>query len=79
MFGQIDRVGNDGGGRIGLGCGIAAPASNDLGHMPAFKDSLNDGQVAELVSRLRQQFAPDKPPWADVPAAVSGASQTASR
>ena len=29
--------------------GIAAPASSDLGYMPAFKDSLTDGQVAELV------------------------------
>jgi nicotinate dehydrogenase subunit B len=59
--------------------GIAAPASSDLGYMPAFKDSLSDGQVAELVSYLRQQFAPDRPPWADVPAAVSRARQTASR
>lgn len=79
MFGQIDRVGNDGRGRIGLGCGIAAPASNALGYMSAFKDSLNDSQVAEAVSCLRQQFAPDKPPWADVPTAVSRATQTASR
>jgi nicotinate dehydrogenase subunit B len=39
--------------------------------MPAFKNSLNDGQVAELVSYLRQQFAPDKAPWTDVAAAVS--------
>ncbi len=30
--------------------GIATPASSDLGYMPAFKDSLTDGQVAELVS-----------------------------
>jgi nicotinate dehydrogenase subunit B len=59
--------------------GIAAPASSDLGYMPAFKDSLSDGQVAELVSYLRRQFAPDKPPWADVPAAVSRVRQTASR
>ena len=59
--------------------GIAAPAASDLGYMPDFKDSLSDGQVAELVSYLRRQFAPDKPPWADVPAAVSRARQTASR
>ena len=27
-------------------------------------------QVVELVSYLRQKFAPDKPPWKDVLAAV---------
>jgi nicotinate dehydrogenase subunit B len=53
--------------------GIAAPASNDLGYMPGFKDSLNDDQLAELVSYLQAQFAPGKPPWTDVAAAVSRA------
>jgi nicotinate dehydrogenase subunit B len=58
--------------------GIASPASSDLGYMPGFKDSLSDGQVAELVSYLRRQFAPDKPPWTGVEAAVSrGRLQTA--
>ena len=51
--------------------GIIKPAFSDLGYMPAFKDSMNDMQVAELVSYLRRQFAPDKPAWADVPAVVS--------
>ncbi|WP_028347406.1 molybdopterin cofactor-binding domain-containing protein [Bradyrhizobium murdochi] len=50
--------------------GIAKPAATDLGYMPAFKDSLSDGQIAELVVYLRQQFAPDKPVWKDIPAAV---------
>jgi nicotinate dehydrogenase subunit B len=50
--------------------GIAAPASSDLGYMPGFKDSFNDRQIAELVSYLRRQFAPDKPPWTDVDAAI---------
>jgi nicotinate dehydrogenase subunit B len=31
---------------------------------------MTDNQVAELVSHLRQQFAPDKPPWRDVPIAI---------
>ena len=31
--------------------------------MPGFKDSLSADQVTELVSYLRQQFAPGKPPW----------------
>jgi nicotinate dehydrogenase subunit B len=51
--------------------GIAEPASSDLGYMPAFKDSMSDDQLAELVSYLRRQFAPDKPAWTDVQAAIS--------
>jgi nicotinate dehydrogenase subunit B len=59
--------------------GIAAPVSSDLGYMPAFKDSMTDGQVAELVSYLRQQFAPGKPPWTGVDVAVSHARLGVSR
>jgi nicotinate dehydrogenase subunit B len=58
--------------------GIASPASSDLGYMPGFKDSMSDDQVAELVSYLRQQFAPDKPPWSDVRAAVGRARRAVS-
>ncbi len=58
--------------------GIASPASSDLGYMPGFKDSLSTDQVTELVSYLRQQFAPGKPPWVDVHAAVSRAMQAPS-
>ena len=50
--------------------GIASPVSSDLGYMPAFRDSFSDDQLTELVSYLRQQFAPDKPAWTDVSAAV---------
>ncbi|MES2599509.1 MAG: molybdopterin cofactor-binding domain-containing protein [Pseudomonadota bacterium] len=50
--------------------GIEMPVSSDLGYMPAFKNSLNDEQVSELVSYLRQQFAPDKASWTDVAAAI---------
>jgi nicotinate dehydrogenase subunit B len=50
--------------------GIASPVSSDLGYMPAFKDSMTDGQLAELVSYLRQQFAPEKPAWTGVRAAI---------
>ena len=59
--------------------GIASPVSSDLGYMPAFKDSLTDGQVTELVSFLRRQFAPDKPPWTGVEAAVSRVRQGTAR
>ena len=40
--------------------GVTAPVSSDLGYMPAFKNSLTDRQLAELVAYLRQQFAPGK-------------------
>jgi nicotinate dehydrogenase subunit B len=50
--------------------GIASPASSDLGFMPAFGDSLSDDQLAELVSHLRAQFAPEKPAWSGVPEAI---------
>jgi nicotinate dehydrogenase subunit B len=59
--------------------GIASPVSSNLGYMPGFKDSMTNDQVAELVSYLRQQFAPDKPPWVDVHAAVGRARQGISR
>jgi len=50
--------------------GIAKPAVADLGYMPAFKDSMTDRQVAELVSFLRRQFAPDRPEWTDIATTV---------
>jgi nicotinate dehydrogenase subunit B len=59
--------------------GIAAPASSDLGYMPGFRDSFNDRQIAELVSYLRRQFAPDKPPWTGIDAAIGRARQAAAR
>ena len=58
--------------------GIRQPAYSDLGYMPAFKDSMNDAQVAELVSFLRGQFAPDKPAWNDAASAVSRIRQATS-
>jgi nicotinate dehydrogenase subunit B len=59
--------------------GITSPASSDLGYMPAFKDSLSDAQLAELVAYLRQQFAPGRPPWTGVEAAISQARQGVTR
>jgi nicotinate dehydrogenase subunit B len=55
--------------------GIAAPVSSDLGYMPGFRDSMTDHQLAELISYLRQQFAPDKAPWTGVAEAVGLARQ----
>jgi nicotinate dehydrogenase subunit B len=59
--------------------GIAAPAFSDLGYMPGFKDSFNDRQIAELVSWLRRQFAPDKPAWTGIDAAIRRLRQAAAR
>ncbi|MDA9430727.1 molybdopterin cofactor-binding domain-containing protein [Bradyrhizobium sp. CCBAU 51627] len=46
--------------------GITEPVSSDLGYMPAFSNSMSDAQVEELVTFLRQQFAPDKAAWTGV-------------
>ncbi|MGF6639532.1 molybdopterin cofactor-binding domain-containing protein [Paraburkholderia sp. MM6662-R1] len=51
--------------------GIGSPARPELGTMPAYRDSFNDAQVAELVSFLRAQFAGGKPAWQDVAANVA--------
>jgi nicotinate dehydrogenase subunit B len=51
--------------------GIAAPVSSDLGYMPAFKESISDRQLAELVGYLRRQFAPGKPAWTGIDAAIA--------
>jgi len=59
--------------------GIAAPATSDLGYMPGFRDSMSDDQLAELVTFLRQQFAPEKPVWTGVRAAVRQARLRISR
>lgn len=57
--------------------GIAEPVSSDLGYMPAFKNSMSDAQVKELVSFLRKQFAPDKPAWTDVKETIARARAAA--
>jgi nicotinate dehydrogenase subunit B len=40
---------------------------------------MTDGQLAELVTYLRRQFAPEKPDWSGVQAAVSRVRQRISR
>jgi nicotinate dehydrogenase subunit B len=59
--------------------GVSAPVSSDLGYMPGFKDSFNNRQIADLVSWLRRQFAPDKPPWTGIDAAIGRARQATAR
>ncbi|MCK1678652.1 molybdopterin-dependent oxidoreductase [Bradyrhizobium sp. 147] len=57
--------------------GIAEPVSSDLGYMPAFKGSMSDAQVEELVTFLRKQFAPDKPAWTGVRETIARARASA--
>jgi nicotinate dehydrogenase subunit B len=47
--------------------------------MPAFRDSFTDGQVAELASYLRRQFAPDKPAWSDIRTTIGRVRQEMAR
>src|SRR5882672_1092875 len=58
---------------------LTAPVTSDLGYMPAFRDSFTDGQVAELASYLRRQFAPDKPAWSDIHATIGRIRQEMAR
>jgi nicotinate dehydrogenase subunit B len=53
--------------------GIREPATRDIGFMPAYRDALDDRQIAELAAHMRARFAPDKPPWRDLDAAVAHA------
>jgi nicotinate dehydrogenase subunit B len=51
--------------------GIQAPARDGLGAMPAFGQSLNDSQIADLVGFLRRHYAPNQEPWSDLPQTVA--------
>lgn len=43
--------------------GITRPSAPGLGNMPAFKNSLNDGQIKDVVQYVRKRFAPNQPEW----------------
>jgi mono/diheme cytochrome c family protein len=38
--------------------GVREPASRDIGFMPAFREALDDRQIAELAGYMRARFAP---------------------
>lgn len=59
--------------------GLQRPAFPAIGHMPAFGQALDDRQLAELAAWMRQRFAPQQPPWADLPAAVARVRAAAPR
>ncbi|MDK3026092.1 c-type cytochrome [Cupriavidus taiwanensis] len=46
--------------------GMPAPPNSELGAMPAYADTLDDQQIAQLAQYLRARFAPDKPAWQDL-------------
>lgn len=58
--------------------GVRDPAGPDLGFMPAFRHALNDQQIVQLASFMRQRFAPGRPPWSDLPQAVARVRATPS-
>jgi nicotinate dehydrogenase subunit B len=46
--------------------GVREPASRELGFMPSFKDNLTDQQLAQIISYMRQRFAPEQSPWDNI-------------
>ena len=50
--------------------GIREPATTDIGFMPAFRHSLDNTQIAQLASYMRQRFTPGKSAWKDLEAQV---------
>jgi nicotinate dehydrogenase subunit B len=43
--------------------GVQHPPSREVGFMPAFKHSLSDAQVADIVAYTRRRYAPDLTAW----------------
>nr|WP_233167565.1 molybdopterin cofactor-binding domain-containing protein [Xylophilus sp. ASV27] len=50
--------------------GVQQPATPGIGFMAPFRDALNDRQIAELSAYMRARFAPGKPAWEGLEAAV---------
>jgi nicotinate dehydrogenase subunit B len=46
--------------------GVATPAANRHGAMPAFRSHFDDRQMTDLISYLRGTFAPDRPLWSNI-------------
>ncbi|MNX06896.1 Nicotinate dehydrogenase subunit B [compost metagenome] len=51
--------------------GVRAPAHRDIGFMPAFREALDDRQIADLAGYMRARFAPQEAPWTNLPADVA--------
>ncbi|GGE04019.1 aldehyde dehydrogenase [Aureimonas endophytica] len=53
--------------------GVPAHSGTPGEAMPAFGAALDDRAIADLIDYLRARFAPDKPSWRGLPAAVAAA------
>jgi nicotinate dehydrogenase subunit B len=51
--------------------GIADPALPGLGHMPAFREALDDRQIAAVAAYIRRTYAPERMAWQGLEAAVA--------
>ncbi|WP_372659461.1 c-type cytochrome, partial [Hydrogenophaga sp.] len=51
--------------------GVRSPAGPEIGFMPAFRQALDDEQIAVLAGYMRGRFAPAEPVWRDLPATVA--------
>jgi len=51
--------------------GIRAPATREIGFMPAFRHSLDDAQIESLVAYMRSRYAPGQPAWQGLPETLS--------
>lgn len=56
--------------------GVRAPAHRDIGFMPAFREALDDRQIADLAGYMRARFAPQEAPWPNLPADVARVRST---
>ena len=55
--------------------GLQHPPSRQVGFMPAFRDSLTDAQIADIVRHTRARYAPDAQPWREVTQRVGALRQ----
>ncbi len=55
--------------------GIQQPPSKAVGFMPAFKHSLSDAQISEMVVWMRRRYAPERAPWS--PSSIDAAIRAA--
>jgi nicotinate dehydrogenase subunit B len=51
--------------------GVREPPTHAVGFMPAFRDALDDAQMAELAAWMRRRYAPDRAPWSDLPGDIA--------
>ncbi|MEZ5606061.1 MAG: molybdopterin cofactor-binding domain-containing protein [Burkholderiaceae bacterium] len=51
--------------------GVQDPATRTIGFMPAFSQAFDDRQLIELAGYMRARFAPQRPAWTELPAAVA--------